>query len=69
MRMLRLKSMEHYEGLKLNRWGIRELDPGEIEGMEDGEFWLRFRIFIDRDCVRLVGRHIVCTLADVELRS
>lgn len=30
MRMLRLRSVAHFEGLKLNRWGIRELDPEEV---------------------------------------
>jgi 5-formyltetrahydrofolate cyclo-ligase len=30
MRMLRLKGVEHFEGLKENRWGIRELDPSEV---------------------------------------
>ena len=42
MRMLRLRSLEHYEGLKLNRWGIRELDPTEVESLEDGEFPFSF---------------------------
>ncbi|ORY80253.1 hypothetical protein BCR35DRAFT_291354 [Leucosporidium creatinivorum] len=37
MRMLRLRSVAHFEGLKLNRWGIRELDPEEVELLEDGE--------------------------------
>ncbi|GAA5923442.1 5-formyltetrahydrofolate cyclo-ligase [Sporobolomyces koalae] len=37
MKMLRLKDVGHFEGLKLNRWGIRELDPNEIEGLEDAE--------------------------------
>lgn len=30
MRMLRLNGVEHFEGLKENRWGIRELDPREV---------------------------------------
>jgi 5-formyltetrahydrofolate cyclo-ligase len=30
MKMLRLKGVEHFEGLKENRWGIRELDPSEV---------------------------------------
>ncbi|SCZ90472.1 BZ3500_MvSof-1268-A1-R1_Chr1-3g02011 [Microbotryum saponariae] len=30
MRMLRLKSVQHFESLQLNRWGIRELDPREV---------------------------------------
>ena len=30
MRMLRLNGVEHFEGLKENRWGIRELDPAEV---------------------------------------
>ena len=44
MRMLRLKSLEHYEGLQTNRWGIRELDPAEVEGLEDGEFGRGFSV-------------------------
>ncbi|SCV68502.1 BQ2448_623 [Microbotryum intermedium] len=32
MRMLRLKSVHHFESLKLNRWGIRDLDPQEQSG-------------------------------------
>lgn len=31
MRMLRLNGVEHFEGLKENRWGIRELDPAEVK--------------------------------------
>jgi hypothetical protein len=30
MRMLRVRSVAHFEGLKLNRWGIRELDPEDV---------------------------------------
>ncbi|SGY34263.1 BQ5605_C002g01604 [Microbotryum silenes-dioicae] len=37
MRMLRLKSAQHFESLQLNRWGIRELDPQEVEALEDAE--------------------------------
>ncbi|GAA6011804.1 hypothetical protein JCM11491_000756 [Sporobolomyces phaffii] len=37
MRMLRLNGVEHFEGLKENRWGIRELDPAEVESLEDAE--------------------------------
>ncbi|GAA5949939.1 hypothetical protein JCM3765_007744 [Sporobolomyces pararoseus] len=37
MKMLRLKGVEHFEGLKENRWGIRELNPSEIADMEDAE--------------------------------
>lgn len=31
MKMLRLKGVEHFRGLKENRWGIRELDPLEVK--------------------------------------
>ncbi|GAA5835048.1 hypothetical protein JCM3766R1_002081 [Sporobolomyces carnicolor] len=37
MRMLRLNGVEHFEGLKENRWGIRELDPREVDTLEDAE--------------------------------
>ncbi|GAA5829512.1 hypothetical protein JCM5353_001277 [Sporobolomyces roseus] len=37
MKMLRLTGVEHFEGLKENRWGIRELDPIEIDGLEDAD--------------------------------
>ncbi|GAA5878930.1 hypothetical protein JCM1840_000844 [Sporobolomyces johnsonii] len=37
MRMLRLKGVEHFEGLKENRWGIRELDPAEVDSLEDAD--------------------------------
>ncbi|GAA5890471.1 hypothetical protein JCM16303_004213 [Sporobolomyces ruberrimus] len=37
MKMLRLKGVEHFRGLKENRWGIRELDPLEVQGLEDAE--------------------------------
>lgn len=30
MLMLRLRDKSHFEGLKENRWGIRELDPSEV---------------------------------------
>lgn len=30
MLMLRLRDKRHFEGLKENRWGIRELDPSEV---------------------------------------
>ncbi|BGO88539.1 hypothetical protein NBRC10512_003363 [Rhodotorula toruloides] len=35
MLMLRLRDKSHFEGLKENRWGIRELDPSEVDGLED----------------------------------
>ncbi|GAA5899321.1 5-formyltetrahydrofolate cyclo-ligase [Sporobolomyces salmoneus] len=37
MKMLRLKGVDHFEGLKENRWGIRELDPKEVDSLEDAE--------------------------------
>ncbi|KAK4050368.1 hypothetical protein OIV83_003437 [Microbotryomycetes sp. JL201] len=37
MRMLRLRSIQHFQGLKLNRWKIRELDPLEIDTLDDAE--------------------------------
>ncbi|GAA6061999.1 hypothetical protein JCM10212_004277 [Sporobolomyces blumeae] len=37
MRMLRLKGVDHFRGLKENRWGIRELDPAEVDALEDAE--------------------------------
>ncbi|KAM0793793.1 hypothetical protein ACM66B_001209 [Microbotryomycetes sp. NB124-2] len=37
MRMLRLRSVQHFQGLKLNRWQIRELDPLEIDTLDDAE--------------------------------
>ncbi|BGO99049.1 hypothetical protein NBRC10513v2_000150 [Rhodotorula toruloides] len=36
MLMLRLRDKSHFEGLKENRWGIRELDPSEVDSLEDG---------------------------------
>lgn len=40
MRMLRLQSVAHFENLRLNRWGIRELDPEEVDTLEDGKLCL-----------------------------
>lgn len=37
MKMLRLESVEQFEGLGLNRWGIRDLDPTTVGTLEDGE--------------------------------
>ncbi|KAK4699946.1 5-formyltetrahydrofolate cyclo-ligase, partial [Phenoliferia sp. Uapishka_3] len=37
MRMLRLESLAAFEGLKPNRWGIREHDPQEVEICQDSE--------------------------------
>ena len=31
MRMLRLRDEEHFTSLPLNRWGIRELAPSEVD--------------------------------------
>ena len=36
MRMLRLRSLDHFEGLQPNRWGIREVNPAEADTLEDG---------------------------------
>lgn len=36
MMMLRLESVDHFEGLGLNRWGIRDLDPTTVGMLEDG---------------------------------
>lgn len=30
MRMVRLNSLEHFQRLNVNRWGIREVDPDEV---------------------------------------
>ncbi|GAA5981066.1 hypothetical protein JCM10908_003971 [Rhodotorula pacifica] len=35
MRMVRLRDLGHFEGLKGNRWGIREVDPLEVDSLED----------------------------------
>ncbi|GAA6041629.1 hypothetical protein JCM8097_007777 [Rhodosporidiobolus ruineniae] len=35
MRMLRLRDLQHYEGLRENRWGIKEVDPDEVPSLED----------------------------------
>lgn len=35
--MLRLKDLNHYESLQLNRWGIRDLNPETAHLLEDGE--------------------------------
>ncbi|GAA6010267.1 hypothetical protein JCM10207_005694 [Rhodosporidiobolus poonsookiae] len=37
MRMLRLRDERHFEGLKENRWGIKEVDPAEVDSLEDAE--------------------------------
>ncbi|BGP52571.1 hypothetical protein JCM8202_004931 [Rhodotorula sphaerocarpa] len=35
MRMVRLNSLEHFQRLNVNRWGIREVDPDEVPSLED----------------------------------
>ncbi|POY70545.1 hypothetical protein BMF94_6459 [Rhodotorula taiwanensis] len=35
MRMVRLTDLDHFERLEANRWGIREVDPKEVESLED----------------------------------
>lgn len=46
MRMLRLQSVAHFEKLALNRWGIRELNPEDVDTLEDGRLFLSsVRIF------------------------
>ncbi|BGP12291.1 hypothetical protein JCM10213_000013 [Rhodosporidiobolus nylandii] len=37
MRMLRLRDEKHFEGLKENRWGIKEVDPAEVDSLEDAD--------------------------------
>ncbi|TNY23806.1 hypothetical protein DMC30DRAFT_280545 [Rhodotorula diobovata] len=37
MRMLRLRDERHLDGLGMNRWGIREVDPKEAELLEDAD--------------------------------
>lgn len=35
MRMLRLRDQSHFDALRPNRWGIREVDPKEVESLQD----------------------------------
>ncbi|KWU41589.1 nagb/rpia/CoA transferase-like protein [Rhodotorula sp. JG-1b] len=35
MRMVRLRDTNHFDGLRPNRWGIREVDPNEVESLQD----------------------------------
>ncbi|GAA5917948.1 hypothetical protein JCM6882_004135 [Rhodosporidiobolus microsporus] len=37
MRMLRLHDESHFERLRENRWGIKEVDPSEVESLEDAD--------------------------------
>ncbi|GAA5975034.1 hypothetical protein JCM11641_000003 [Rhodosporidiobolus odoratus] len=37
MRMLRLRDVGHWEGLKENRWGIKEVDPSEVDSLESAD--------------------------------
>ncbi|GAA6007582.1 5-formyltetrahydrofolate cyclo-ligase [Rhodotorula paludigena] len=37
MRMLRLRDQSHFETLRENRWGIREIDPAEADSLEDAD--------------------------------
>lgn len=37
MKMLKLKSLDHYESLRANRWGIREVDPAEADALEEAQ--------------------------------
>ncbi|KAK4052221.1 hypothetical protein OIO90_004443 [Microbotryomycetes sp. JL221] len=37
MKMLRLKNLDHFKNLQLNRWSIRELNPSEVDTLDDAE--------------------------------
>ncbi|GAA5827115.1 hypothetical protein JCM11251_001123 [Rhodosporidiobolus azoricus] len=37
MRMLRLMDEAHFERLRENRWGIKEVDPSEVPSLEDAD--------------------------------
>ncbi|GAA5966098.1 hypothetical protein JCM8115_004931 [Rhodotorula mucilaginosa] len=37
MRMVRLRDSSHFDGLRPNRWGIREVDPKEVESLQDDD--------------------------------